>query len=100
MIELQHYIVLAIIVFSCGVFGVLVRKNILFILISLELILNAVNILFVSVSNHLNNLDGQVMVFFIITLATCKVSVGLVMVVAIFRRYGTIKTDFFKVLRG
>ena len=52
-----------------------------------------------SVSNHLNNLDGQVMVF-IITLATCKVSVGLVMVVAIFRRYGTIKTDFSKSFVG
>jgi NADH-quinone oxidoreductase subunit K len=100
MIELQHYIVLATIVFSCGVFGVLVRKNILFILMSLELILNAVNILFISVSNHLNNLDGQVMVFFVITLAACEAAVGLAMIIAIFRRYGTIRTDFFKVLRG
>ena len=100
MVELHHYIVLAMIIFVCGVTGVLIRKNILFVLMSLELMLNAVNLLFISVSTHLNSLDGQIMVFFVITVAACEAAVGLAMVIAIFRRFGTAKTDFFKALRG
>jgi len=67
---------------------------------SLELMLNAVNLVFVSASHHLNNLDGQIMVFFIITVAACEAGVGLAMIIAIFRRHGTIKTEFLRILRG
>ena len=100
MLSIEHYIILAMIMFLCGTLGVLFRRNILFILMSIELMLNAVNLLFVSASKHLENIDGQIMVFFIITVAACEAGVGLAMVIAIFRRYGTIKTDFLRILRG
>ena len=100
MITIEHYIVLASIMFLCGIFGLLYRKNILFILMSIELLLNSVNLIFVSASKHLNNLDGQIMVFFIVTVAACEAAVGLAMVVALFRRYGTVETNFLKLLRG
>jgi NADH-quinone oxidoreductase subunit K len=99
-ITLDHYIVLSMFMFTCGVVGVLVRKNIIFVLLSLELILNSTNILFVSASAHLGNLDGQIMTLFVITVAACEAGVALAMIIAIYRRYGTIKTDFLKLLRG
>ncbi len=96
----EHYLALAIFVFLCGVIGVLFRRNILFVLMSIELMLNAVNLVFVSASKAVGNLDGQVMVFFIITVAACEAAVGLAMVIALFRKYGTIQTDFLRILRG
>ena len=100
MVTLEHYIILASIMFLCGAIGVLARRNLLFILMSIELMLNAVNLIFVSAAKFLGTLDGQVMVFFFITVAACEAGVGLAMVIAIFRRYGTIKTNFLRVLRG
>lgn len=100
MVPLEHYLVLATIMFLCGLVGVLVRRNLLFILMSIELMFNAVNLVFVAASTHLNNLDGQVMVFFIITVAACEAAVGLAMVIALFRRYGSINVDFLRALRG
>jgi NADH-quinone oxidoreductase subunit K len=86
--------------FLCGTLGVLFRRNLLMVLMSIELMLNAVNLVFVSGSRMLGNLDGQVMVFFIITVAACEAGVGLAMVIALFRRYGTVDTNFLRVLRG
>ena len=100
MVSLDHYIVLALIMFLCGIVGVLFRRNVLFILMSIELMLNAVNLVFISASTHLKNLDGQVMVFFIITVAACEAAIGLAMVISLFRKYGSIKTDFLRILRG
>lgn len=100
MVPMEHYLILALLLFTLGVAGVIFRRNIIFILMSIELMLNAVNLVFVTASRHLGNLDGQVMVFFIITVAACEAAVGLAMVIAIFRRYGTIKTDFLRTLRG
>lgn len=97
---IQYYFCLAIIMFICGACGVLFRRNIIFVLMGIELMLNAVNLVFVSGSTYLKNLDGQIMVFFIITVAACEAAVGLAMVVALFRRYGTISTDFYRILRG
>jgi len=67
---------------------------------SIELMLNAANIVFVAASRELNSLDGQIMVFFVMTVAACEAAVGLAMVIALFRRYGTIRTDFLRILRG
>lgn len=97
---IEYYFCLAIVMFVCGVCGVLFRRNIIFVLMGIELMLNAVNLVFVSGSTYLKNLDGQVMVFFIVTVAACEAAVGLAMVVALFRRYGTISTDFYRILRG
>lgn len=100
MIPMDHYLVLATIMFLCGTLGVLFRHNLIMVLMSVELMLNAVNLVFVAASQALNNLDGQVMVFFIITVAACEAAVGLAMVIALFRRYGTIDTNFLRILRG
>lgn len=100
LVPFEHYLILASFLFLCGATGVFVRKNIIFMLMSIELMLNAVNLVFVTASRHLNNLDGQIMVFFIVTVAACEAAIGLAMVIAIFRKYGTIKTEFLRVLRG
>lgn len=100
MVPIEHYFILATIMFTCGALGVVFRKNLLFILMSIELMLNAVNLVFVAASQHLGNLDGQIMVFFVITVAACEAGIGLAMVIAIYRRYGTIEPHFLRVLRG
>lgn len=100
MVSIDHYLVLATIMFLCGVIGVLFRRNLIMVLMSIELMLNSVNLVFVSASRMLNNLDGQVMVFFIITVAACEAAVGLAMVIALYRRYGTVDTNFLRTLRG
>jgi NADH-quinone oxidoreductase subunit K len=100
MIPVENYLVLATFIFTCGVFSVLFRRNIIFVMMGIELMLNAVNLVFLSASTALGNLDGQVMVFFVITVAACEAAVGLAMVIAFFRKYGTIDTDFLRVLRG
>ena len=100
MISIENYLVLATVIFLCGVLTVLFRRNIIFIMMGIELMLNAVNIVFVSASTQLGNLDGQIMVFFVITVAACEAAVGLAMVIAFFRKYGTIDADFMRVLRG
>jgi len=100
MVPLEHYLVLATIIFCCGVYAVLFRKNIIFMMMGIELMLNAVNVVFIAASNELGNLDGQIMVFFVITVAACEAAVGFAMVISIFRKYGTLNTDFLRVLRG
>src|SRR5512137_2663536 len=85
-VTLEHYLVVSALLFSLGVLGVLVRRNILVIYMSLELMLNAANLALVAFSRFNNNLDGQVMVFFIITVAAAEVAVGLALIVALFRR--------------
>ncbi len=67
---------------------------------SVELMLNAANLSFVAGSHFLGNVDGQIMVFFVMTVAACEAAVGLAMVIAIYRRYGTVMTDFLRLLRG
>ena len=97
---IEFYLCLALIMFVCGIFGVLFRRNIIFVMMALELMLNGVNLVFVSGATFLKNLDGQIMVFFIITVAACEAAVGLAMVIALFRRYGNISMDFYRILRG
>lgn len=99
-VPVEHYYVLATIVFMFGVIGVLLRRNLIMVLLSIELMLNAANIVFVAASQSVQNLSGQVMVFFVMTVAACEAAVGLAMVIAIFRKYGTIETSFLRVLRG
>ena len=100
MIPLSQYLFVSAIVFGFGVLGVLFRRNLLIVLMSIELMLNAANLAFVAASRALNQVDGQIMVFFVMTVAACEAAVGLAMVIAIYRKYGTIQTDFLRVLRG
>lgn len=100
MVSASYYVALAMILFMIGVVGVLFRRNLIMVLMSVEIMLNAVNLCFIAVGHELNSLDGQIMVFFVMTVAACEAAVGLAMVIALYRRYGTIMTDFLRVLRG
>src|ERR1043165_7242858 len=86
---LEHYLFVSALLFSLGVLGVIVRRNLLIIYMSLELMLNAANLALVAFSRFNNRLDGQVMVFFIITVAAAEVSVGLALIVALYRKRQT-----------
>lgn len=88
-IGLEHYLIVSALLFCIGLFGVVVRRNLLVIYMSLELMLNAANLAFVALSRFNNNLDGQIMVFFIITVAAAEVAVGLALIVALYRRRQT-----------
>jgi len=88
-VGLEHYLTVSALLFSLGLLGVIIRRNLLVIYMSLELMLNAANLAFVSMSRFTNNLDGQVMVFFIITVAAAEVAVGLALIVALYRKRQT-----------
>ena len=83
---LENYLVVSALLFCLGVLGVVMRRNLLIIYMSLELMLNAANLALVAFSSFNNNLNGQVMVFFIITVAAAEVAVGLALIVALYRK--------------
>ncbi len=88
-IGLEHYLVVSVLLFCLGLLGVIARRNLLVIYMSLELMLNAANLALVAFSRFNNNLNGQVMVFFIITVAAAEVAVGLALIVALYRKRQT-----------
>ena len=88
-VGLEHYLVVSVLLFALGLMGVLVRRNLLVIYMGLELMLNAANLALVAFSRFNNNLDGQVFVFFVITVAAAEVSVGLALIVALYRKRQT-----------
>ena len=88
-VGLEHYLVVSALLFSLGLLGVIARRNLLIIYMSLELMLNAANLTLVAFSRFNNNLNGQVMVFFIITVAAAEVAVGLALIVALYRKRQT-----------
>ena len=91
--SLSHYLMVSGALFSIGLLGVIVRRNLLIIYMSLELMLNAANVALVAMSRFNGNLDGQVMVFFIITVAAAEVAVGLALIVALYRKRRTAETE-------
>lgn len=99
MISLTHYLVLSAILFAIGVVGVLIRRNAIMILLAVEIILNAANLSFVAFSRFNNSLDGQIFVFFIMTIAAAEVAVGLAILLVLFRSKRTIDTNQIKSLR-
>jgi NADH-quinone oxidoreductase subunit K len=98
-VGLEHYLVVSALLFSLGLAGVMMRRNLLIIYMSLELMLNAGNLALVAFSRFNNQLDGQVMVFFIITVAAAEVSVGLALIVAIYRKRQTTHVEDLTSLR-
>ncbi|MCM2281161.1 MAG: NADH-quinone oxidoreductase subunit NuoK [Bdellovibrionaceae bacterium] len=99
-VSLNHYLVLSAILFTLGMLGVLLRKNVIVILMSIELMLNAVNITFIAFSRYSGNIDGQVMVFFVMTIAAAEAAVGLALAVLIFKRFKEVNIRYFEHLRG
>src|SRR5580704_6564384 len=99
-VGLNHYMVLSAILFSIGIMGVLLRRNALVILMSIELMLNAVNLDFVAFAKYNHSLDGQVMVFFVMTIAAAEAAVGLAIAVAVFKRFKEVNIAHFENLKG
>jgi NADH-quinone oxidoreductase subunit K len=85
-VGLEHYLGVSAVLFALGLLGVLTRRNLLVMYMSLELMLNSANLALVAFSRFTNNLDGQVFVFFIITVAAAEVAVGLALIVALYRK--------------
>ena len=98
-VGLEHYLVVSVALFSLGLLGVLVRRNLLVVYMSLELMLNAANLALVAFSRFNNNLNGQVMVFFIITVAAAEVAVGLALIVALYRKRQTAHVEDLTTLK-
>jgi NADH-quinone oxidoreductase subunit K len=98
-VGLEHYLVVSVLLFCLGLVGVIVRRNLLVIYMSLELMLNAANLALVAFSRYTDSLDGQVFVFFIITVAAAEVSVGLALIVALYRKRQTAHVEDLTTLR-
>ena len=93
MVTLQHYLILSAALFALGVIGVMVRRNLIVVLMSLELMLSGVNLTFVAFSRYLGSIEGQIFVLFVMVVAAAEVAVGLAITVALFRQKGTINVN-------
>ena len=100
MVDTSHYLVLSTIVFTIGVVGVLTRRNVIIILMSIELMLNSVNLNLVAFSDRLQDLSGQVFAVFVITVAAAEAAVGLGIVISLFRNKETVNVDEIDLMRG
>ena len=99
MENLNGYLIVSAILFSIGTIGVLTRKNVIVIFMCIELMLNAVNLTFVAFSRYLGNLDGQVFVFFIMTVAAAEAAVGLALIIAFFNNKESISVDDVNIMK-
>ena len=99
MIGVYHYMTISAILFAMGTYGVLSRRNAIVVYMCIELMLNSVNLTFVSLSHHLHNLDGQVFMVFIMAVAGAEAAVGLALIIAFFRNRETIDVDQFNLLK-
>ncbi len=99
MIPLEYSLVLGALLFSIGVAGVLLRRNVIIVFMSIELMLNAVNLTLIAFSRYMNNVDGQLIVFFVMTLAAAEVAVGLAIIVAVYRNKESININDMNLLK-
>jgi len=99
-IPLEHGLMLASLLFALGLVGVLVRRNIVFMLMSIEIMLNAAGLAFVMAGSHWGQPDGQVMFIFILAMAAAEVSVGLALVLQLYHRFNTLDSDAASRMKG
>ena len=99
MTPISYYLALSAILFVIGVAGVLVRRNLIVMFMSIELMLNAVNLAFVALGRRVGSMDGQVMVFFVMTVAAAEAAAGLAIFIAFFRNRETLDADEINLLR-
>ena len=97
---LNSYLILSAVLFSIGTAGVFLRRNLITILLSVEIMLNAVNLTFVAADRYLQSVDGQIIVFFVMTVAAAEAAVGLAIILAIFRHKQTVDLQNINLLRG
>jgi NADH-quinone oxidoreductase subunit K len=100
MIGTNHYLVLSAILFTLGVSGVLIRRNALIVLMCIELMLNAVNLSFVAFARRAGQIDGHVIVFFVMAVAAAEAAIGLALVIAMFRHKSTVNLDQANLMKG
>jgi len=100
MVSINYYLGLAIILFTIGALGVLIRRNAIIIFMSVELMLNAANLAFVAYARYWQAMSGQIFVFFIMTVAAAEVAIGLALIVTIFRSKDSIDVDQMNSLKG
>ena len=100
MIPITHYLILGGILFLIGLLGLLTRRNILMILLSIEIMLNAANLTFVAASSLHGEIDGQISAFFVMVIAAAEVTIGLAIAVLLFRKQGSVDTNEIKWLKG
>lgn len=100
MVPVTAYVVLSMILFVIGAVGVLIRRNLIIILLSIELMFNAANINFVAFSHYFQSVTGQVFVFFVLTVAAAEVALGLAIIIAIYRGRETVNVEDFNLMKG
>lgn len=100
MISISAYLVVAAVIFGIGTIGVLLSRNLIVVFMSVELMLNAANLVLIAFSRALNVIDGHVFVFLVLTVAAAEAAVGLAMVITLFRNKSTINIDRFSMLKG
>lgn len=99
MVPLHSYLILSAILFSIGTIGVLVRRNAIVIFMCVEMMLNAVNLTFIALSRHLGNIDGQIFVFFVMTVAAAEAAVGLALMIAFYKNRESIDVEDVKLMK-
>jgi NADH-quinone oxidoreductase subunit K len=99
MVPLSHYLIVSAILFFIGVLGVLLRRNVIVVFMSIEIMLNAVNLSLIGFDRFLNQHDGQVFSFMVMAVAAAEVSVGLAIIISIFRKKPTINLDEFNIMK-
>jgi len=99
VIPLNHYLIVSAMLFAIGTTGVLLRRNLITILLSIEIMLNAVNLSFVAFGRQLGSVDGQIIVFFVMTVAAAEAAVGLAILIGLFRHRESLNPDAFASLK-
>jgi NADH-quinone oxidoreductase subunit K len=99
MVPLEHYLILSAVLFATGTMGVFLRRNVITVLLSIEVMLNAVNLAFIAFGRTLGSVDGQVIMFFVVTVAAAEAAVGLALVIALFRHRESLNPDAFTSLK-
>jgi NADH-quinone oxidoreductase subunit K len=99
MVPLHYYLLVSAIVFAIGVIGVLIRRNLIVVLMSIELMLNAVNLTFIAFSHFLGSMDGQVAVFFVMAVAASEAVIGLAIIIAVFRHRESLDPQEMQLLK-
>ena len=99
MVPLGHYLILSAVLFATGTIGVFLRRNVITMLLSIEVMLNAVNLAFIAFGRTQGSVDGQVIMFFVVTVAAAEAAVGLALVIALFRHRETLNPDAFTSLK-
>jgi NADH-quinone oxidoreductase subunit K len=99
MVPMSYFVGLSALLFAIGAAGVLLRRNVIVIFMSIEVMLNAVNLAFVALGRRLGSMDGQVIVFFVMTVAAAEAAVGLAIIISIFRNRETVNADELNLMR-